>query len=488
MSFALVWFRRDLRLSDNPALHAALGAGHSVVPVYVHAPDEEAPWAPGAATRWWLHHSLNALNQSLRALGSGLTVLRGNTLKSLQGLIESTGAVAVYWNRLYDPALMQRDAAIKESLRTRGVHAESHAGHLLAEPFEIRNGSGEPYRVFTPFWRTLSARVQPQSTHAAPNSLGAAVHVGCAVADLGLLPTIPWDRGFYPQWTPGEAGAAEALDTFIDAALAGYHAGRDRPDQAGTSRLSAHLHFGEMSPRQIVRRLLAHSTPGARAVAEPFLRELGWRDFGHHLLYHFPHTSVEPLQPAFAAFPWAEADPAQLRAWQRGRTGIPIVDAGMRELWTTGWMHNRVRMIVASFLTKNLRYHWQHGAHWFWDTLVDADLANNTQGWQWSAGSGADAAPYFRIFNPITQGERFDPDGKYVRAHVPELSHLPAGVIQQPWSVGGVRGYPRPIVDLKASRSDALAAYAQLRGRAPHLATSTTSSSADTTKPARKNT
>jgi deoxyribodipyrimidine photo-lyase len=223
--------------------------------------------------------------------------------------------------------------------------------------------------------------------------------------------------------------------------------------------------MGEITPRQIVHRLVHQATPGERALAEPYLRELGWRDFNHHLLFHFPHASVDPLQPAFAKFPWAEVDPALLAAWQQGRTGIPIVDAGMRQLWVTGWMHNRVRMIVASFLTKNLRYHWQHGARWFWDTLVDADLANNSQGWQWSAGSGADAAPYFRIFNPVSQGERFDPDGAYVRRYVPELAHLSAQVIHQPWTIGGVRGYPRPIVDLKTSRAAALAAYAQLRGR-----------------------
>ena len=463
MSLALVWLRRDLRLADNPALQAAIESGHTPVPVYVHAPAEEAPWEPGTATRWWLHRSLQALSSELRALGSSLVLRRGGTLDQLNDLIEASGAVAVYWNRLYDPVLTQRDSQIKESLRTRGVHAQSFAAQLIAEPWEIRNGSGEPYRVFTPFWRTLKQRLPLPAPLSAPRSLPAHGQSGCELAQLELLPRIPWDQGLAQAWTPGTIGATEALETFVDAALENYAQGRDRPDHPGTSRLSPHLHFGEISPRQLCQRLLQHATPGQQELVEPWLRQLGWRDFGHHLLYHFPHTSEQPLQSSFAQFDWAEVDDARLAAWQRGRTGIPIVDAGMRELWTTGWMHNRVRMIVASLLTKNLRYHWLHGARWFWDTLVDADLANNTQGWQWTAGSGADAAPYFRIFNPIAQGERFDPDGSYVKRYVPELAHLPAAHIHQPWSVGGVRGYPKPIVDLKTTREAALAAYSALR-------------------------
>ena len=463
MSIALVWFRRDLRLADNPALLAALRAGHVPLPVYVHAPDEEAPWQPGAATLWWLHHSLAALDAELRAIGSSLVLGAGESLAELTRLVDATGASAVYWNRLYDPLLTRRDSRIKEALRQRGVVVESHAAHLVAEPWEIRNGSGDPYRVFTPFWRTLQQRLPLPEPLPVPTSLPSHAVTGCPLADLRLLPTINWDQGFHPHWTPGAAGAQDALERFAQAAIEGYSGERDRPDRAGTSRLSPHLHFGEISPRQVSWRLLRNATPARRELAEPYLRQLGWRDFGHHLLYHFPHTSEAPLQSSFAAFDWAEVDDSRLRAWQRGRTGIPIVDAGMRELWTTGWMHNRVRMIVASLLTKNLRYHWLHGARWFWDTLVDADLANNTQGWQWTAGSGADAAPYFRIFNPIAQGERFDPLGAYVRQHVPELAHLSAEHIHQPWAVGGVRGYPRPIVDLKQSREAALAAYKELR-------------------------
>ena len=463
MSLALVWLRRDLRLADNPALQAAIEAGHTPVPVYVHAPAEEAPWEPGAATRWWLHHSLQALAGELRALGSSLVLREGTTLDQLNQLIDASGAVAVYWNRLYDPVLTRRDSEIKEALRARGVQAQSFSAHLLAEPWEIRNGSGEPYRVFTPFWRTLKQRLPLPSPLPAPSSLPAHGQSGCELAQFELLPRIAWDQGLAQAWTPGAIGAADALEAFVDAALENYAQGRDRPDRPGTSRLAPHLHFGEISPRQLCQRLLQHATPGQQELVEPWLRQLGWRDFGHHLLYHFPHTSEQPLQASFARFEWAEVDDAKLAAWQRGRSGIPIVDAGMREMWTTGWMHNRVRMIVASLLTKNLRYHWLHGARWFWDTLVDADLANNTQGWQWTAGSGADAAPYFRIFNPIAQGERFDPDGTYVKRYVPELAHLPAAQIHQPWSVGGVRGYPKPIVDLKATREAALAAYNALR-------------------------
>ncbi|HWS25631.1 MAG TPA: deoxyribodipyrimidine photo-lyase, partial [Xanthomonadales bacterium] len=397
MTLALVWLRRDLRLADNPALQAAIEAGHTPVPVYVHAPAEEAPWEPGAATRWWLHHSLHALAGELRALGSSLVLRQGTTLDQLNQLIDASGAVAVYWNRLYDPVLTRRDAEIKEALRARGVQAQSYAAHLLAEPWEIRNGSGEPYRVFTPFWRTLKQRLPLPAPLPAPRSLPAHGLVGCELAQFELLPRIAWDQGLAQAWTPGAIGAAEALEAFVDVALENYAHGRDRPDRPGTSRLAPHLHFGEISPRQVCQRLLQHATPGQQELVEPWLRQLGWRDFGHHLLYHFPHTSEQPLQASFAKFDWAQVDEAKLKAWQRGRSGIPIVDAGMRELWTTGWMHNRVRMIVASLLTKNLRYHWLHGARWFWDTLVDADLGNNTLGWQWVAGTGADAAPYFRV-------------------------------------------------------------------------------------------
>ena len=469
MSAALVWFRRDLRLSDNAALAAAVATGLPVVPVYVHAPDEEAPWAPGAASNWWLHHSLAALDADLRARGSRLIVRRGPTAAALDALIAETGATIVVWNRLYEPAIVSRDTAIKASLRERGIEARSFNAGQLVEPWEIATGGGGPYRVFTPFWRNLSARITPTAPTAPAARVETPALSSVPLDDLGLRPAIPWDVGFPAHWTPGEAGALAALETFLDGAVGPYASDRDRPDRPGTSRLSPHLHFGEIGPRQVVHAL---HQQGLDERAAPFVRELGWREFSTHLLHHYPRTCDAPLNAEFERFPWAEPDPATLRAWQRGRTGIPIVDAGMRELWSTGWMHNRVRMIVASFLTKNLRYHWLHGARWFWDTLVDADLANNTQGWQWSAGSGADAAPYFRIFNPVLQGERFDPEGTYVKRHVAELSRLPAKVIHKPWTLRPTElaalgldatPYARPIVDLAASREAALAAYHGMR-------------------------
>jgi deoxyribodipyrimidine photo-lyase len=472
MRAALVWFRRDLRLDDHPALQAALRTGLPVVCLYVHAPDEEAPWAPGEASHWWLHHSLAALDADLRARGARLVVRRGPTTEAIDDLRARAGVTHVFWNRLYEPEVIARDQRLKAQWRQQGLEAESFNANLLFEPWTIATGSGDPYRVFTPFWRNARARLETAVPPAAPARIPAVEGIdGVPLDALGLLPRIPWDAGFREAWRPGEAGALELLDAFIEGALDDYATGRDLPDRAGTSRLSPHLHFGEISPRRIVEVLARR---GLLARAEGFVRELGWREFGHHLLYHFPATTTEPLQPQFRDFPWDDPDPTLLAAWQRGRTGIPIVDAGMRELWTTGWMHNRVRMIVASLLTKNLRLHWLHGARWFWDTLVDADLANNTQGWQWTAGSGADAAPYFRIFNPVSQGERFDPEGRYVKRWVPELVRVPAKAVHQPWTLKpaersalGLAGsaYPDPIVDLKSSREAALGAYQRMRGR-----------------------
>ena len=514
---ALVWLRRDLRLGDNPALVAALARGERVIPVYFHAPDEEAPWQPGAASCWWLHQSLCALSEHLQRLGSRLIIRRGESLATLRALIAETGASQVHWNRCYEPALIARDSRIKQALRADGIDCASHNAALLCEPWTLKTGSGEPYRVFTPYWRRLGPQLAeraetadrsapasaaaldapptapPETLPPVPNAID-----GLAVEALALQPSIPWDQGLREAWQPGEAGAWQALERFLIDAICSYHEARDWPAEPGTSRLSPHLHFGEIGPRQILARIReAHlgsgsgpssgsdsgssSDPDAvfadQAIAEPYLRELGWREFSHQLLYHFPHTPSEPLNPRFADFPWRGGDTEPLlKAWQRGRTGIPIVDAGMRELWHTGWMHNRVRMIVASLLTKNLRLPWQEGARWFWDTLVDADLANNTQGWQWSAGCGADAAPYFRIFNPVRQGERFDANGRYVRRWCPELAKLPDKLLHQPWQTPasllaqcGIRlgrEYPAPIIDLKASRAEALAAYDRISASA----------------------
>jgi deoxyribodipyrimidine photo-lyase len=467
MSVALVWFRRDLRLCDNPALTAALEAHDEVVPVYVHAPDEEAPWQPGAASRWWLHHSLNALDADLRKRGSSLHVRQGATLPALRAMIRETGAVSVYWNRLYEPALIARDTTIKQSLQADGIDARSFNAALLFDPWEIATAQDQPYRVFTPFWRNARTKLEPRPPLPAPRRIATLDgDNGVAIDALELLPKIGWDAGLAKAWHPGEAGAMKALRTFRDTAVGDYPEARNLPGEAGTSRISPHLHFGEISPMQIVWALqeAARESRSAkqRAGIESFVREIGWREFSHHLLYHFPKTTDENLNPAFDRFPWARAAPRSIERWQRGRTGFPIVDAGMRELWATGWMHNRVRMLVASFLTKNLRQHWLVGARWFWDTLVDADLANNTQGWQWTAGTGADAAPYFRIFNPVTQGKRFDPGGAYVRRWVPELAAFADDAIHEPWTDPEKRrasGYPEPMIDLGKSREAALAAY-----------------------------
>ncbi len=453
----LLWFRQDLRLADNPALEAAAAGGGAVIPVFLHAPHEEQPWAPGAAARWWQHESLAALARDLERRGSRL-ILRAvapgqSSLATLLALAAESGAAAVHWNRRYEPAVLERDRHVKRGLRERGLVAESHNAALLAEPWEVRNQSGRPFQVFTPFWRHVLRELAPPRPLPAPAQLAAPPRWpdSLPLESLGLLPRVRWYDGMAQEWQPGEAGAARQLERFLAEAWSSYRDGRDLPALRGTSRLSPHLHHGEISPRQIWHALAGAAEARGESAASwrqsQFVAELGWREFAHHLLFHFPHTTDAPLRAEFARFPWRE-DAGLLEAWQRGRTGVPLVDAGMRELWQTGWMHNRVRMVVASFLVKNLLQPWQAGARWFWDTLVDADLASNTLGWQWSAGCGADAAPYFRIFNPMSQAERFDPDGAYVARWVPER---------------GSSRYPPPIVDLKASRAAALAAYQTLR-------------------------
>lgn len=474
---AILWLRRDLRLDDSPALQAAIAKGQKVLPVYIHAPDEEAPWKPGAASRWWLHGSLQSLDAALRERASRLHIARGNSLDVLKRLAAETGATEVHWSRLYDPSTRERDTRIKQALRAEGLRCESHCSALLFEPWEIANAEQQPYRVFSAFWRACVKALKEPQPLSAPDQLPAAPDVDASVSldALGLLPKIPWDDGLKATWVPGEPGARQGAEAFLDGQVSDYAELRDQPGVLGTSRLSPYLHFGEISPRRILRMVLDRfGDPTAKPV-EAFVREVGWREFGYHLLYHFPQTPTEPLNAQFEDFPWASGDTeGPLRAWQRGQTGIPMVDAGMRELWHTGWMHNRGRMVVASFLTKNLLIPWQEGAHWFWDTLVDADLASNTLGWQWTAGCGADAAPYFRVFNPVRQGERFDPDGSYVRRWCPELAKLPDKHLHQPWAApqsvlraAGVRlgeDYPVPLVDLGKSRERALAAYEQIKG------------------------
>ncbi len=469
----MVWFRHDLRLADNPALVAAILRGGPTLPVFLWSPEEEAPWEPGEASRWWLHQSLRALDESLRALGSRLLLRRGPSGAALLALARETGAKAVLWNRRYEPAVIARDARIKDELRAAGLEAASFNSALLHEPWTIHNQSGKPFQVFTPFWRHCLTHPDPAPPAVAPAKLAvpAAWPASAPLETLELEPRLPWAGGLRAAWQPGETGAQRQLGRFLQTALASYTDGRNRPDLTGTSRLSPHLHFGEISPRQVWHALASRAQSTAWRSSQ-FLAEVGWREFAHHQLYHFPHTPTEPLRPEFKKFPW-HTDAALLRAWQKGCTGYPIVDAGLRELWTTGWMHNRVRMIVASFLVKDLLISWQEGARWFWDTLVDADLAQNTLGWQWTAGCGADAAPYFRVFNPITQGEKFDPTGAYVRRWCPELARLPNACLHQPHRApsdllraAGVelgRSYPAPIVNHATAREVALEAFSRLK-------------------------
>jgi deoxyribodipyrimidine photo-lyase len=471
MPIALVWFRSDLRLADNPALHAALGAGFDPVPVYIHAPHEEGCWAPGAASNAWRHRSLKALDLALRQRGSRLLVRRGDSAMVLQALIEQSGAQALFWNRKYEPATQPRDAAIKQALKQRHVQVRSCNAALLAEPWDVQTRTGEPYKVFTPFYRSVMAGLAQRALQDAPEALPAVPSAlkGEGIDALGLAPALNWDAGFWEIWHAGEAGAHQALEVFVEGALRGYLDQRDLPDRIGTSRLSPHLHFGEIAPWRVIARLQAQRGVSLDRDIDGFIRQLVWREFAHHLLHHFPHTAQQNLNPRFDRFDWASTAAGPLHAWQRGRTGVPIVDAGMRELWQTGMMHNRVRMIVASYLTKHLRVHWLEGARWFWQTLVDADLANNTLGWQWVAGTGADAAPYFRVFNPVTQARKFDPQARYITRWVPELEALPVNARFAPWEFPQLLrtrapGYPRlPIVDLAQGRQAALAAYASTR-------------------------
>jgi deoxyribodipyrimidine photo-lyase len=463
LKLAVCWFRRDLRLADNPALRAALDSAESVLPVYLWSPDDEGEWAPGAASRWWLHRSLAALDDALRARGSRLVLRAGAAATELPALVAATGAEGVFWNRLYEPALVERDTAIEAQLRRAGVVARSFKSGLLFEPEELETGQGNPFRVFTPFWKAALKRPEPAAPPGAPGNLKAPPEwpPGALLGDLGLAPQGRWDQGLAACWTPGEDAARERLAAWCGGAIGDYATGRDRPDRAGTSGLSPYLHHGEISPRQAWHAAAYRRGGLPEAGIEAWLRELGWREFAHHVLFHFPRTPNEPMNDRYTAFPWRDEHQDMLDAWQRGLTGIPIVDAGMRQLWATGWMHNRVRMIVASLLVKNIRAPWQAGARWFWDTLVDADLATNTLGWQWIAGSGADAAPYFRIFNPVLQGERFDPLGDYVKRWVPELRALPSRRVHRPWEAPPP-GYPPPVVDLRRSRDEALAALRSL--------------------------
>jgi len=431
---SIVWLRDDLRLADNPALTAAAERGGPVVLVYVLDEVSTGVRPLGSASKWWLHHSL-------AALGEQLVVRRGAAEELIPALVAEVGAGAVFWNRRYG-ASREIDARLKARLREDGLDARSFQANLLVEPWTLTTGSGGPYRVFTPFWK--AAR---ELQFRGPLPVPEVAWMSARSDEVDLLPHPDWAAGLRESWTPGEAGAHAQLEGFVEERLAEYHR-RDEPAVDGTSRLSPHLRFGEISPFQIWERMHGAMSPAARKNVPKFLSEVGWREFNWSILFHEPELAQRNYRPAFDAFPWSAPDPEELAAWQQGRTGIPLVDAGMRELWHTGVMHNRVRMIVASFLVKNLLVDWRVGEQWFWDTLVDADEASNPGNWQWVAGSGADAAPYFRVFNPELQREKFDKLGRYVNRWVPEY---------------GTPLYPEPIVDLAATRKEALEAYEHVK-------------------------
>lgn len=466
----IVWFRNDLRLTDNPALRHAADSGRPVIPLYIL---DETPGvrARGAASLWWLDKSLKSLSQDLEKIGGKLVLRRGVAAQVIDEVVKRSGATCVLWNRLYDQASIARDSAIKSALKVAGVECQSFNAGLLNEPWTVQNGAKQPYKAFTPYWRAAREQVGDVAVSLAPKRLKApARHPhGDSLAGWGLHPRKPdWSKGF-SDWTPGEAGALARLNAFLSGPVDGYGEGRDMPGVEATSRLSPHLHFGEIGPRQVwlaARNAVEQGDAPAREV-EKFLSEIGWREFNHAILFHWPDLPTRSFKPEFDAFPWKQND-AFLAAWRKGETGYPIVDAGLRELWATGFMHNRVRMIVASFLIKHLLIDWREGEAWFWDTLVDADLANNVGNWQWVAGSGADAAPYFRIFNPIAQSEKFDPKGAYVRRWIPELASVADEVIHKPWTraqhlpAAAKRIYSRPIVDHGEARERAMEAYRSL--------------------------
>ena len=467
----IVWFRQDLRLSDNPALMAAHESGQPIIPLYILDDVNSGEWRMGGASLWWLHQSLKALNLNL---DGNLVFEKGNPEDILKEILKTTGANKIVWNRCYEPWRISRDEEIKKNLNDNDLTVKSFNGSLLYEPLNVLKEDGTPYRVFTPFYKKgcLTRGGEPRSPIVKPEKLKFYQYELLSLDQLDLMPKINWYKEMKDNWCPGEEGANKRLNAFLENGLAGYKEGRNFPSQTNVSRLSPHLHFGEISPNQAW-----YSAKSAMIALEcekdgaHFLSELGWREFSNSLLYHFPDMTRENLQKKFDQFPWND-DKEALKAWQTGQTGYPIVDAGMRELWQTGYMHNRVRMIVGSFLVKNLLLHWHHGEDWFWDTLLDADLANNSASWQWIAGCGADAAPYFRVFNPVTQGQKFDGEGGYIRRFVPELAKLPNKFLNCPWEApdnilefAGIKlgqNYPKLIVDLKASRERALSVFKQL--------------------------
>ncbi|MET1046993.1 MAG: deoxyribodipyrimidine photo-lyase [Hyphomicrobium sp.] len=473
----IVWFRSDLRLDDHPALSAAIKTGAPVIPLYILDDGIGGRWKRGAASRWWLAKSLEALASDISQRGGRLILRRGETISELRHVADEADASAIYFTREYEPATIALENQLNVSFSGGEILLKRYGGTLLREPEDLRTSSGGSYQVFTPFWRAFQSDLTVARVIAAPEKLEAPA---CSltsddIADWALLPVKPdWSGGLAEAWQPGARGAQDQLKTFVDDALNIYAKDRDRLDHFGTSRLSPHLAFGEISPAACWRAATSalREAGASERSTETFLKEIIWREFCYSLLFHFPDMPDEPLRKEFATLEWSKKS-SDLKAWQTGKTGYPIVDAGMRELWATGYMHNRARMITASFLTKHLLLPWQLGEAWFWDTLVDADLANNSANWQWVAGCGAEAAPYFRIFNPVLQGQKFDPDGDYVRRWVPELAGLPAPFIHAPWTADGPalkrasvvigKSYPAPIVDHKAARSRALEAFEKLK-------------------------
>ena len=472
---AIVWFREDLRLSDNPALHAAVSSGRPLVLLYILDEQTKGLRPLGGASKWWLDKSLRALAADIKQAGAQLTLRSGQSADVLDTVIEETGAETIFWNRRYDQPERDLDAAIKEDLTQRGLDVSSHNARLLNEPWQVETNAGGYYKVFTPYWRAARNNFVARDTYGRHKTLSGPKHESESLDDWGLHPSNPdWSTGF-DDWTPGEDGAIARLTDFLDGPINGYKEDRNRPDlDMSTSGLSPHLRFGEIGPLQIWRAVHAGMEAGTipEKDGHTFLSEIGWREFSHTLLFYNPALASENYNDSFEFMPWRK-DKNAFDAWTKGQTGYPMVDAGMRQLWQTGWMHNRVRMIVASFLTKHLLLPWQDGEAWFWDTLVDADPANNAASWQWTAGSGADAAPYFRVFNPISQGSKFDETGDYVRRFCPELKDLPDKYLHAPWEASeeilnkaGIqlgKTYPKPIVDHSGARQRALDAYDTLK-------------------------
>ena len=471
---AIVWFRKDLRLADHPALDAALQANKEIIPVFIWDKEEGGNWSPGAASRWWLHHSLESLSSSITKLGGTFILTQGNAAHVLPKLAKAHQADQVFYGRCYDPAGIATQEAVEEACDLQGINTESFNSSLLQEPWETKNGTGKPFQVFTPYWRKSRAIIYREPASYDPKKLSFVQQTSSpqSLTELALLPDHPWHNKMGTHWEVSESAAHQQIERTTEEVTRSYATRRNHPSVDGTSRLSPYLAWGQVSPRQICKAILQAENEGSHRGENKFLVEIGWREFSYHLLYHFPIIPDQPLRPKYANFPWLD-DPDNLKRWQFGKTGYPMVDAGMRQLYETGWMHNRVRMVVASFLVKHLLLPWQDGARWFWDTLVDADLASNTQGWQWAAGCGADAAPYFRIFNPITQGTKFDARGEYAKRWIPELGNLPSKHLFSPWTApsstlleSGVKlgvNYPDPCVDHPEARARALAALATLK-------------------------